>query len=290
MLLNQFIFTFARLSIPEMIYHIVIGDSAAVPLKAALAAEPAMAGDVIIMKDILNVGPLLKEDRLHFSAMRSAFWQQVLSDSQVQTNDMERLLDLSLAMHKNAGDIVWLWMASLAADICAYYWVLPYLAKYQGRLYTINIAGLPFLDEAGKIFYPKSIGDISTKEIIKARKLARAVTPSEVEADTEEWQKLVKENMGIRIHEGGKRLVSKDESYYDALLANYCTRQYQKAARIASQALNKNGIPTGDLYLGWRLRQMAAAGVLLVKGEENKSLKDLEVKLPGGENDTAGTP
>jgi len=268
-----------------MIYHIVVGDLAATPLAEAIAAEPSMQGQVLVLKDILNVGPILKEDGVPFSNTRTAFWHQVVpaEKDKLQVDDMERILDLSHIMYKNNDITAWFWMAPLPADVCAYHWVLPYLSKHKERFHLVNIANLPFLDAQGKVFYPKSIADIIPKELVKARRLARPVTPAEVEVDTDEWQKLVQENKGIRTHEGGKKLTSRNEDHYDGQLLSFCSQQYQKATKLVGLALGKYGIPTGDLFLGWRLRQMAAKGQIQLKGDETKSIKDLEVKLPGGD-------
>jgi hypothetical protein len=37
------------------------------------------------------------------------------------------------------------------------------------------------------------------------------------------------------------------------------------------------------VYLGWRLRELAAAGQLELQGDTTKTLRDFEVKLPGGD-------
>ena len=107
------------------------------------------------------------------------------------------------------------------------------------------------------------------------------MTPAELEVDGEEWRKLVKENAGIRIHEGGKRLTSKSEEHYDNQLISFCSHQYQKASKVVSQALARYNVPTGDLYLGWRLRKMVESGRLELQGDVTKALKDFEVKMPG---------
>lgn len=272
-----------------MIYHFVVGDLAAAPLQEAVMMEPSMAGEVIVLKDILHVGPLQKEEGSSFSALRSSFWQQVVVNEKqpVEVNDMERLLEISNAMYKDENIKAWFWMAPAPADVCAYHWMLPYLSKHTGRFYLLNIAGLPFLDENGKVFYPKSLSEIMPKELVKARRLARQVTLAEVEVDTEEWRKLVAENAPIRTHEGGKKLSSRSEDHYDAQLISFCSHQYQKASRIVSQALTKFHIPTGDVYLGWRLRRMAETGKLQLQGDVAKTLKDFDVKLPRGNTENA---
>jgi hypothetical protein len=116
---------------------------------------------------------------------------------------------------------------------------------------------------------------------VKARRLARLVTPAEVEVDGDEWRKLVNEDAGIRTHGGGKKLASQGENHYDSQLVSFCSQQFQKASKIINQAMNKYGIPTGDVYLGWRLRKMADSGALIMQGDTTKTLKDFDLRLPG---------
>ena len=185
-------------------------------------------------------------------------------------------------MYKDETIQAWFWMAPAPADVCAYYWLLPYLTKHLGRFYVINITGLPFLNEQGQVFYPKSFSQILPKEIVKARRLARQVTPSEMEVDGDDWKRLVEENGGVRTHEGGKKIVSQGLDYYDKQLLGFCAQNFQKASKVVRQALSKNNIPTGDLFLGWRLRKMAEEGMLIVQGDPTKALNEFDIRLPGG--------
>jgi Domain of unknown function (DUF1835) len=158
-----------------MIYHIVTGETAAAPLNEAIVMDPSMAGEVVVMKDTLNIGPLQKGEDQKFSELRAEYLQMVINNEKTPAvvDDMERLLDVALALSKDEEAVVWVWMAPWPADLCVYHWVLKYLGNYLGRFFVINIAGLPFLDENGKIFYPKNIGEILPKELVKARKLAQ---------------------------------------------------------------------------------------------------------------------
>lgn len=274
-----------------MIYHIIVGDHAAEPLNELIKDHDAEK--LVVLKDILNVGPVQKIPGSSFSAMRTAFWQEALMNEKhnVQVDDMERLLEVSARLYKDENATAWFWMAPLPADVCAYYWVCQYLSKHPGRFNIVNIANLPFLDDVGKIYYPKSISEISAKELLKARKLARPVSATEAETDNEEWERITGENEGIRIHEGGKKIASRNEAYYDGDLLKACTETYQKATKIISLALSKNSIPTGDLFLGWRLKKLAEAGKVQLQGELNKTLRDFDVKLPDDKAEaTAGIP
>ena len=267
-----------------MIYHIVTGDAAAAPIKEMVALEPYTQEQVLIIKDVLSLGPLKKQEGQKFSELRSAFWHEIAPNEKnpVKADDLERLLLTANELSKNENTCIWFWLAPLPADTCTYYWALKYLEKYKGRVLVVNIAGLPFLDENGKIVFPKSISEILPKEIIKARKLARPINPGELEVDIYEWGRLVDESSNIRTLEGGKRLKSQRDDFYDKDLMSFCTQQYQKASRIIHQAIGKYNMPTGDLYLGWRLKKMADTNQLQLQGDLLKGLKDFEVKLHDG--------
>jgi len=256
---------------------------AATPLAEAVQMEKSMEGEVVVWKDILHVGPIKKEEGQSFSELRSAYWNAIVPNEKtaIQVDDMERLLAISAAMFRDEQMEAWFWMAPNPADVCAYYCMLPYLSKHKGRFNIVNIAGLPFLDENGKVFYPKSLSGILPKELVKARKLSRQVTPSEMEVDIDEWKKLVEENAPVRIHEVGKRIKSVGADHYDQQLLSFCSQQFQKASKVVRQALSKYNIPTGDLWLGWRLRKLAEEGKLLLQGEPGKALNEFEVRLPG---------
>lgn len=243
-----------------------------------------MQGKVVVVKDVLSVGPIQKAEGQKFSELRSAFWQDVVLSEKnpIEVDDLERLLLAGNELYKDENAQIWIWNAPSPADVCTYFWSMKYFGKWKGRLFVVNIAGLPFLDENGKLIFPKNISEILPKELVKARKLARLVTPAEIEIDGEEWERLVKENTGIRTLEGSKRIVSRAETYYDDQLLAYCTNQFQKASKIISQLNAKASIPTGDLYLGWRLRKMGETGRVHIQGEVNKGLKDFEVKLNDG--------
>jgi hypothetical protein len=158
---------------------------------------------------------------------------------------------------------------------------MPQLRAYQGRLMIIFLNNLPFINEKGHLFYPWGLSEILPKEAVKAKKLARPVTLSEFEIDPDEWKKLSDENAMVRILEGGKKLVGKEEDFYDSEILKNCSGEWQKASRVLSNTLNRMKIRTGDVFVMWRIQQLATAGKLEVNGDMNKGWKDFDVKLPG---------
>lgn len=257
-------------------------------MREAIGLEPAMHGAVLVMKDLLHLGPIKKEAGQKFSELRTDFWQKVMPGDKdpVAVDDLERLLGAANELSKSETAQIWIWMAPWPADTCMYLWTLQYMAKHLPSVRIVSIAGLPFLDGDGKIYFPKTISEILPMELVKARRLARPITTGELETDGDDWRKLTDANAPIRTLEGGKKMMSRDADYYDAQLAGFCTHQFQKAARIVNQAMAKFTIPTGDVYLGYRLRQMAEAGRLELRGDGHKTLRDFELKLPGEDADT----
>lgn len=267
-----------------MIYHFVVGDSAAESLSNAIAQESSMHGQLVILKDGLHHGVIAKEEAQSFSELRNNYWNVLLPNEKqpIVLDDMERLLSISAEMFKNEELVAWLWMAPAAADVCAYYWLLPYLSKHKGRFHIVNIAGLPFLDESGKLYYPKSIGQILPKELVKARKLARQVTPSEIEVDIDEWKRLVAENAPIRLLDGGKKIVSKPIDFYDEKFLSFCSFQFQKASKISKQLMTKLVFPFDEIWVLWNWRRLIQEGKVMCQGDSNKALNEFEIKLTGG--------
>lgn len=238
--------------------HIVVGDVAAQTLQNAFNPEETADENIFVVKDIFNVGPLRSEE-LKFAELRAQFWQMVSgTEKELVVDDLDRLMQLSTQLTNEEVDQVWFWMSPIPADVCTYFWLLHFLKKHIGKLFVININGLPFLDEEGKLFYPESISALPPKQVLKAKKLARPITPSEWETEGDEWKRLIHEaNVGIRINEGGRKIVGKPIDFYDKNLLDACTQQNQKITKLLGTVMQKHKVFTGDTFLHWRLRTMA---------------------------------
>ena len=111
------------------------------------------------------------------------------------------------------------------------------------------------------------LSEIPAREFIKAKKLARPVSLSEFETDPDEWTKLIQENKHVRILEGAKKLIQQADDYYDQALKKFVTSDFQKPSRIIHQFLSRSTVKTGDIFLSWRLRQLADRKEVEQQGE-----------------------
>jgi hypothetical protein len=264
--------------------HIVFNEPDVAVLQQAIELDESLQGDVILIRDDYAVGPLDDIYTPEGTERRYNWWKEILSNSEFailtderKVNDPLVVEGLLQRMNENPEEIIWIWAAQNKHDVSGYYWLMSQLKDLQGRVFILYLNNLPFINEKGHIFYPDWLSQIPPKEFLKAKKLARPITLSEFEVDPDEWTKICQEQKGVRILEGGKKLAQYDYDFYDADLKKFVGADWQKGSKIITQFLHKNKQTTGDAYLLWRLKQLAAQGDFDVQGEL-KAMRDFELK------------
>jgi hypothetical protein len=266
--------------------HIVFQHADVATLKRAIELDDSLEGAILEIKDDFAVGPIENIDTEEGWVARENWWKELLSQSPYSHenivgsfDDRKTVDELKSKLEEDEKEVVWLWMGQNGHDVCSYYWLIPQLKDYQGRIFVLYFNNLPFINEKGNIFYPTTLHEIQPKEFLKAKKLNRAVTLSEFEVDPDEWKKLASESTVVRILEGGKKIVSKGEDFYDKDILANLTNEFQKGNRAISNILGKMKIKTGDVFLLWRMKQLAVQDKLEINGDASKSWKDIEVRL-----------
>jgi hypothetical protein len=264
--------------------HIVFNEVDVKVLKDVMVLDQTLQGEVLQIKDDYAVGPLNNIYVGDGIEARKQWWREVLAggdyDGKVdsgEVDDYKTAAELVGTMRRNEEEVIWIWAAQNKHDVSGYYWLLKYMQEFQGRVFILYLNNLPFINEKGNIFYPNWLHEIQPKEFLKAKKLAREITLSEFEVDPDEWTKLCDENKGIRLLEGGKKLVQADYDFYDAELKKFITGDWQKASKIIHHFLHKAKDTTGDAYLLWRLKLMLEMELLDVQGKVG-NMKDFELK------------
>ena len=264
--------------------HIVFQEADVEVLKSSFLLDGSMEGEIIQVKDDLAVGPI--EDIFSEQGMlaRKEWWKGILEGGdyhgKVGTGDVDDDLTISnliLKLDNDPEEFVWIWAAQNAHDVSGYYWLVSQLKEYQGRIHILYLNNLPFINDKGHLFYPTNLFEISPKEFIKAKKLSRIITPSEFEVDPDEWLKLMQENKGVRILEGGKKLSQHEYDYYDNDLMKFITNDWQRVNKLLHSFFSRSKITTGDAYLLWRIKQLIVAQKIDAQGEI-RNMKEFEVK------------
>jgi hypothetical protein len=265
--------------------HIVFQHADVHLLKEAIKLDESLAGEIFEIKDEWGVGPLADLDSADGWNARVEWWRTLLQGSPYldKVGSFDDRLTVAAIKEKISAapeTEAWIWMGQNQHDVTGYFWLMRQLREYQGRLMIIYLNNLPFINDKGQLFYPWSVHDILPKEVIKAKKLARPITLSEFEIDPDEWRKIADENAVVRILEGGKKIVGKEESFYDSELLKNITSEWQKATRVLSNTLHRMKIKTGDVFLMWRMKQLIAGGKIEVTGEMEKGWKEFDVRKP----------
>jgi len=274
--------------------HIVFNEPDVAVLRQAIELDENLQGDVILIRDDYAVGPLGEIYSPEGIERRLNWWKEILSNSEFAILSDERKVNDPLVvegllqrMNDNPDEIIWIWAAQNKHDVSGYYWLMSQLKELQGRIFILYLNNLPFINEKGHIFYPDWLSQIPPKEFLKAKKLARPITLSEFEVDPDEWTKICQEQKGVRILEGGKKLVQYDFDFYDDDLKKFVSNDWQKGSKIIAQFLHKNKQTTGDAYLLWRLKELVYLGEFDVQGEL-KAMRDFELKSKSSVTAAAG--
>ncbi len=267
--------------------HIVFQHADVHVLTEAMKLDETLHGEVVEIKDEWGVGPLKDLDTEEGWKARQDWWRQLLAGSPygekiVGTfDDTETVKSLKEKLDTDTALQVWIWLGQNQHDVTGYFWLMPQLKNYQGRIMILFLNNLPFINEKGQLFYPTKIHDILPKEALKAKKLARPITLSEFEVDPDEWKKLSEENAAVRILEGGKKIAGKEESFYDDEILKNITGEWQKATRVLSNTLHRMKIKTGDVFIMWRMKQLIAAGKIETMGDVAGGWKEFDVRRGG---------
>jgi len=267
--------------------HIIFNATDVNLIREVIKLDESLSGNVIQIKDDFAVGPLINVETEEGWNSRVSWWRDLLknspyeNDPQTFFDDRETVKKLEEQLDTDLEVQVWIWMGQNQHDVCGYYWFIQFFKEYQGRVQVIYLNNLPFINEKGQLFYPSWIGEIQPKELLKAKRLARPITMSEFEVDPDEWKKLCAENSAVRMLEGGKKIISKDETFYDSEILKNLTDEWQKATRVMTNTLHRMKIKTGDVFIMWRMKELIAQGRIEVLGDINKSWKEFDIKLPG---------
>ena len=250
--------------------HIVFQEADIAVLQKAIELDEKLHGEIWQIKDEFAVGPIANIYEPEGYQQRRNWWKALVEHSPY--TDASDIIDDKLTVHNLKKilvdeEVCWLWMGQNANDVCGYYWLMSQLKEYQSKVFVLYLNNLPFINEKGHLFFPVNLFEIQPKEFLKAKKLARPITLSEFEVDPDEWRKLCTDNAMVRILEGGKKIVSKEEDYYDAPLLNILTAESQKLNKVLQAFYSKTKLQVSDLFLVWRLRKMMAENVLTAQGD-----------------------
>jgi hypothetical protein len=267
--------------------HIVFNASEIDLIKELIAMDNTLEGRVIQIRDDFAVGPLKNLETEEGWQERLSWWKELLKGSPYendpisQFDDREIVKEIKNQLLNNTEEQLWIWAGQNQHDVCGYYWLISQFKEFQARIMIIYLNNLPFINEKGQLFYPSWLHEIRPKELLKAKRLVRPVTLSEFEVDPDEWKKICDENAVVRTLEGGKKIIGKDETFYDGDILKNISPEWQKATRVLTNTLHRMKIKTGDVFMMWRMKHLIAQGKIEVMGNMEQGWKAFDVRKSG---------
>lgn len=262
--------------------HVVFDEEDISSLSKSFELDESLRADVICINDDYSVGPLEDIYSDEGIIFRKHWWSGVLAPggyntSENKLSDEQVVEEIIAKLRNDENEFVWIWMAPNAKDVSGYFWLLPQLKDFLERVYILSLNNLPFINEKGGIFYPEYLFEIPAREFLKAKVLARLITVSEFEMDTEEWEKKRGENKMVRVFDGAKKLSQHDADFYDAHFLAFIIPEWQKANKVVAQFLSKSKLKVSEYFMRWRMKELILENLIAAQGDIN-SLKELEIK------------
>ncbi len=268
--------------------HVLFNEADVTLFQEVVELDPDLQGEIALIRDDYAVGPLADLDTPEGIGVRKDWWRGVLVDSTYGPDQVESVDDTATVvsirswLEQHPEDEIWIWMGQNQHDVMGYFWLIPQLKDYCGRIHVLYMNNLPFINEKGQLFYPAWLSEIPAKEFRKAKKLARPVTLSEFEIDPDEFNRMKAENAMVRILEGGKKILGHPIEYFDKEILRQCSGEFQKASRVLQQLQQRMTVRTGDAFLMHRMRALLRNGQLQSSGDIARSWKELDLKLASG--------
>lgn len=112
-----------------------------------------------------------------------------------------------------------------------------------------------------------------TEAMVKLIGQEADLTPVERNQQRKEWQALKNENALLRVLQDGQ-LVSASLDFFDHLIIQFLTDEWQEAIRVVGNSCSTIGIETGhfinDLFICSRLRALARSGAIEWNGDRSE--------------------
>src|SRR5689334_2517492 len=121
--------------------HIVFQQDDVEVLKKAIELDETLNGEIFEIKDEWGVGPLKDIDTEEGWKIREEWWRTLLNDSSYDANkligsfdDRQTVSAIKAWLDGNENEEAWIWMGQNQHDVTGYFWLMPQLREYQGRV------------------------------------------------------------------------------------------------------------------------------------------------------------
>ena len=125
--------------------HIVFNESEIALMKEVIQVDASLEGEVIQVRDDFAVGHVHQLDTEEGWQARLDWHRKLLQGSPYPQDlvgsfdDRQTVADIKSKLDADPELEIWIWMGQNQHDVCGYYWLMPQLRAYQGRVMVLYL-------------------------------------------------------------------------------------------------------------------------------------------------------
>jgi len=243
--------------------HIVAWRSAGWTLKNVFK-EQWIHDKIFVLDDMLNWWPLDSSRKEYFRKYHRLCQQD---DYLALHEDDTKLFDLQKTIWEQENIIVWVGKNSSEQSLLRA--VAHYITTQSLHIIDITKTSIPYT--------PRAVWECSLEMVLALHKgWIEEIKQDSIQRLADEWDILVQENTACRVRDKWS-LNSKKESYYDTILIQACSQDYQIVAKIIWDVFRYIDDVVSDSFLDMRLRKLVLSWELVGKNTHT-SMREMQVK------------
>lgn len=261
--------------------HIIFNEFARTTLtnNEELNIKPS---NIISLEDDLRIGPISSlKSKIELEARKSWF-SKVLKHSikkdQIVSNVEKDIEKINTILSNAKQNKVFIWSGNNSRDIIGAARILTKLKRLNVPLFMANFTEIILQTPLGKSFSPKSLVEVNSSHVYKIFKHFHHVNNEKLIECEKLWRKIESEKSLLRILDNNGGIKFERESHFDKILGSFCSKEFQKPARIIGETLVETKFGISDWFLNWRLIKMSEMKKIETIGEL-KEMRDFKVRI-----------
>ncbi|MFG0211942.1 DUF1835 domain-containing protein [Brevibacillus porteri] len=274
-------------------FHICFGLSAYGTLRSVFRKQNLLQRDSIIcIEDDFSVGPLHQletttgmNERVDWTL---SFFRKTEPISVEDLTIVKESLLRSLTFPSQIpdGSNVILWHGQNASDSIGISYAIYMLRDKNISFQAIDVTAFSIdcdykvrdLDGNEVSYVWKSAGALPPDWVMDTYQVKKNMPVPLIQSLILEWEKWSHSDKSmLRVYKQGE-VLEVSEDYYDALILEHASKEFQKAARVIGTVMGESDQCIGDTYLIYRVHELIKQGLLQYQGEL-MPLRRLEIRL-----------
>ena len=213
---------------------------------------------------LLEGDPIDTQARMEAESMRFYYptpedeIEQIYHDTEKSYHRIMEWLDSALQSKKS----IRIWVSNTAHDICNLYWLCHYAQKYDPAIWLVKCPEYEIDSQTNLPVLLECWQQVSSNDTyLHARDNAVALTKNDILFYAAQWERLVKENMSLRILIDNS-VISTSEDFFDSILLKHIGTTPVFLRTVLLDVLDE-GLGIGYNFILGRLDKLIHQGLVL---------------------------